>query len=248
MTFLDYGSLKERLEKGKQIVDNKNNKELLESNPKQFFNEVLKNLPPSQSDSIIIHPYDEDKLGPNSYELSLGNQVYTTTDELPTDFKLRVTPGYIRIEPGEFAILTTDEYVYVPPDLVGFISIRYRFKERGLVNVSGFHVDPGFFGKLLFTVFNAGPSDIVLKYKENVFLIMFAELKKKTSKPYAGEHQVQRDVPSDAVARLHGTSISPRNLDERLKKVELWLYILTAFLVPISISFLIGLVRLLTGG
>lgn len=158
-------------------MDNKNNKELLESNPKQFFNKVLKDHP--QSDFIIIHPYGVEKLGPNSYELSLGNQVYTTTDELPTDFELPGTPRYIRIEPGEFAILTTHEYVYVPPDLVGFISIRYRYKERGLVNVSGFHVDPGFFGKLLFTVFNAGPSDIVLEYKENVFMIMFAELKKQ---------------------------------------------------------------------
>lgn len=53
-------------------------------------------------------------------------------------------PGQdVSIEPGEFALMLTDELIHVPEDLVGFISVRFGYKRRGLVNISGFHVDPG---------------------------------------------------------------------------------------------------------
>ena len=48
------------------------------------------------------------------------------------------------IPPGQFAFLLTEEVVSVPPDALAFISIRAKTKFRGLVNVSGFHVDPGY--------------------------------------------------------------------------------------------------------
>ncbi|MEM4354400.1 MAG: hypothetical protein QW470_06605 [Candidatus Caldarchaeum sp.] len=177
--------------------------------------------------------------------MSLGDQVYVTADEAPRNLRLPKS-SYITIEPGEFAVLTTYEYVYVPKNLVAFISIRYGYKERGLVNVSGFHVDPGFFGKLLFTVYNAGPNDIVLKHREPLFMIMFANLTQLTD-PYKGKRQAQTDVPPEVVARLHGTSISPRNLDERLKRVELWLYLLTVAVIPIFVSVLVTILGRLLG-
>jgi dCTP deaminase len=49
-------------------------------------------------------------------------------------------------------------------------------KFRGLVNVSGFHVDPGFEGPLKFAVFNAGPSPIVIRQGDDCFLIWYANL------------------------------------------------------------------------
>jgi dCTP deaminase len=45
-----------------------------------------------------------------------------------------------------------------------------------LVNVSGFHVDPEFEGRLLFSVFNAGPSAIPLRRGERCFHIWYAGL------------------------------------------------------------------------
>jgi hypothetical protein len=41
---------------------------------------------------------------------------------------------------------------------MAFISMRTAFKFKGLVNISGFHVDPGYKGKLIFAVFNASPT------------------------------------------------------------------------------------------
>jgi dCTP deaminase len=48
--------------------------------------------------------------------------------------------------------------------------MKFKIKQRGLVNVSGFHVDPGYSGKLLFSVYNAGPRSIVLTRGEPVFV------------------------------------------------------------------------------
>ena len=241
---MDHDSILHKLERGERFLrelQEKTKYSRIEDDPKRFWEENLRNL--SDPDFIIIHPFDRNKIQAAAYELSLGDQAYATADELPIDFRLENKARYLRIEPGEFAVLTTREYVYVPPDLVGFISIRYGYKERGLVNVSGFHVDPGFFGKLLFTVYNAGPSDIVLPSDgETIFMIMFAELKRRTSKPYESKRQGQREIPADVVAHLRGTSVSPRNLDERVRRLEMWILTLTGTVIPIIISIFVGVI------
>ncbi|MEM4384319.1 MAG: hypothetical protein QXI19_12460 [Candidatus Caldarchaeum sp.] len=243
MAFLSGEDLKGRISRGNDFLEkNKDEINLLEKNPRSFYTKFIEKL---EEDFIIVYPYEKERLEPISYQLSLGDQVYVTADEAPRNLRLPKS-SYITIEPGEFAVLTTYEYVYVPKNLVAFISIRYGYKERGLVNVSGFHVDPGFFGKLLFTVYNAGPNDIVLKHREPLFMIMFANLTQLTD-PYKGKRQAQTDVPPEVVARLHGTSISPRNLDERLKRVELWLYLLTVAVIPIFVSVLVTILGRLLG-
>ena len=108
-------------------------------------------------------------------------------------------------------------------------------------------MDPGFIGKLLFTVYNAGPNDILLERSKPVFMIMFAILTKKVEDAYEGEHQYQLRIKSDDVARLHGTPVSPKSLDERVKKVELWLYVLTAVVIPIIASLLIAVLTRMGG-
>jgi dCTP deaminase len=234
MTFLNDDCLRSRIEAGRTFLGAK---EPIGKDPKVFWEKHLKGM---KFDFIIITPFDEKRVFPASYELSLGNQYYATSDELPSELGQRLTPEYIRIEPGEFAVLTTRECIYVPTNLVAFISVKYGYKEQGLVNVSGFHVDPGFFGKLLFTVYNAGPGDIVLQAGSPIFLIMFAKLKERAEKGYEGIHQGQHDIPSDVVSKLRGTSVSPRNLDERLKKLELLTYVLTATVLPILVTLLLS--------
>ena len=70
----------------------------------------------------------------------------------------------------------------MPQHILGFISLRATIKFRGLINVSGFHVDPGFRGHLIYAVYNAGPSNINLERGESLFLIWFANLDRTDSK------------------------------------------------------------------
>jgi len=180
---------------------------------------VKSNSPPN---GIFIHDFDlNNGLKGMTYDLRVGNEVYLSSDTLPTKLAGPTSNNdTISIGPGEFAVIMTHEYMYVPKSLMGFISVRFKYKSKGLVNISGFHVDPGFSGKIAYSVYNAGPSDIVLRYKEAVFMIIFEQLDEPLN--YLPEHYTegQTQLQTDLISSLKGNVFSPRKLDQRLRRVE----------------------------
>ena len=120
--------------------------------------------------------FDEKRIKSGAYELSLGNEVFVTDAKNRKVENLTETNRGIDINPGQFALLLTMEKVHIPKDKIAFISIKAGEKLKGLVNVSGFHVDPGFHDHLLFSVYNAGPSPITLNYGEPYFPMWLAQL------------------------------------------------------------------------
>jgi dCTP deaminase len=165
-----------------------------------------------------IVPWDQANIKNGAYELALGNQVFQTGSK-PKKIKTLKEHEEIYIEPGQFALLLTEEIVKIPKNKIGFISIKAGIKFKGLVNVSGFHVDPGFEGKLLFSVYNAGPKTIVLNRGKPCFPIWFASLDE--SQIYKGEHSKQLVIPSDPVEALsQGNIASPNALSKRIEDVK----------------------------
>ncbi|WP_418068197.1 dCTP deaminase domain-containing protein [Rhizobium laguerreae] len=118
---------------------------------------------------------------------------------------------------GQFALLITEESVSVPEDALAFISIRATYKFQGLVNVSGFHVDPGFRGRLIFSVFNAGPSSVHLARGEDCFHIWFADL--RDHKPM-GEKVGYDVIPPALVKHIADGIQSLSGLDTKINDVE----------------------------
>ncbi|MGI4742816.1 MAG: dCTP deaminase domain-containing protein [Janthinobacterium lividum] len=94
-----------------------------------------------------INPYDPGRIESGAYELSMGNEYFTTNAETATKTLLSEREQFV-IEPGQFALLITKETISIPASNLGFISVKAGVKFRGLINVSGFHVDPGFHGRL----------------------------------------------------------------------------------------------------
>ena len=129
----------------------------------------------------LIEPFRKDAIDCAAYKLHIGNEIYISPDgaitspNRHTKQRLWKRKGFT-IPPGQFAFLHTEETVAVPNDALAFISIRARTKFRGLINISGFHVDPGYKGKLLFSVLNAGPNPIHLEQGQDLFLIWYADL------------------------------------------------------------------------
>lgn len=180
-----------------------------------------------------------------NYDLRLGENVYVTTERVPKRLSIE-DKDVIAIEPGEFGILMTHEYIFVPPDLLGFISVRLTHKQKGLVNISGFHVDPGFYGRLMFSVFNAGPKDVPLRYKDRVFMIMFNELTNGNElKCPRSKWGGMTNIPVETLSGLAGSSVSVRSLDKRISRIELWIPIIVG-LFSTLLAAVIG--WLLTGG
>lgn len=153
-----------------------------------------------------------------AYELSLGDQVYRTDSPTKKREILDDKDSQVIINPGQFALLITKETVAIPDKYLAFISIKFHQKIKGLVNVSGFHVDPGFDGKIIFSVYNAGPTPIMMDKGKPYFLIWFSTLSEPVK--YAGAHQNQNEISAELIEQLKGDLASPNALLSHIKKVE----------------------------
>src|SRR5579872_6014574 len=100
------------------------------------------------SKSLVFDDFDPDSLRGMTYDLRIGREAFLNSHKLPFRLDDQTKPDMVVIEPGDFAILITYEYVHVPSHLMGFISVRMKYKSQGLVNISGFHVDPSFYGRI----------------------------------------------------------------------------------------------------
>lgn len=187
----------------------------------------VKELIELQNSRTIISPFDEKRVKNGAYELSLGAEAYLTDAK---SGKVEILDSeknrQIDINPGQFALLLTNEKVSIPKDKIGFISIKAGEKLKGLINVSGFHVDPGFNDHLLFSVYNAGPSTIVLNSGEPYFPIWIAEMKTELEEEDAyndnNEHYGKLNhIPTKYIEFLkRGELTSPKALYDKIKEVE----------------------------
>ncbi|QXV63984.1 deoxycytidine triphosphate deaminase [Mucilaginibacter sp. 21P] len=164
----------------------------------------------------VIKPFDPTRVKNGAYELSLGAEVFLTDSE-KRSVKQLLENEMIEIRPGQFALLLTKEYVKIPNNKIAFISIKAGIKFEGLINVSGFHVDPGFEGNLLFSVYNAGPSNIRLSNGTAYFPIWFADID-QDYQDYKGSHEKQKRIPDGPVKALsQGELASPNVLSKRIE-------------------------------
>lgn len=126
-----------------------------------------------RSDENVVTPFDMNSLSKGGgYELRMGCEAFTTA--LGHRVELSGSRTDIEILPGHFGLLLTKERVRIPEDSIGFISVKFSLKAKGLINVSGFHVDPGYDGWLTFSVFNAGPRPITISRDSTCFLLWLA--------------------------------------------------------------------------
>lgn len=219
-----------------------------------------KELQAKLGDGGRVQPFCENQIKGASYQLSIGEEVYVSPTDDATDSssksitRLKEREAFA-IPPGQFAFLLTQEVVKVELEEIAFISIRAKTKYRGLVNVSGFHVDPGFTGRLTFAVFNAGPVTVHLRRGQDIFLIWFADLS-DPSEEYRpkGPRGIQSEFISGIGGKLHSLASLASAVDnveqkfeKRLSAVtrELAIFRVTAAIIA---TLLIGVViRLLSG-
>ncbi len=170
----------------------------------------------------LIDPYDTELIDKANYTLRVGPEVYvspTGTRDDPrnkTKKKLEARDDFV-IPAGQFAFLITEEKVTVPSDAIAFISMRASYKFQGLVNVSGFHVDPGFSGRLIFSVFNAGPAEVRLERLEKCFHIWFADLRDHESTKNRPGYE---GIPAELINRIKGGVQSFAGLDSKIDDTD----------------------------
>lgn len=171
----------------------------------------------------LIEPFDPDRVDCASYRLSIGDEIYVSPSEQAEDpnsvtvRKLDEGEAFT-IPSGQFAFLITEEVISVPDDAVAFISIRAKTKFCGLVNISGFHIDPGYRGQLTFSVYNAGPVSVHLQRGNEIFLIWYANLDYKTAKKKDGKIHMGLDI--GLVTSVSGELHSFDSLSDKIDTVQ----------------------------
>jgi len=190
----------------------------------------------------VIEGYNQELVRCGSYELCLGTEFFTTDSKSEVK-ETRPEGGQLVIKPGQFALLITKEKITLPEQYIAFISIKYRIKKKGLINISGFHVDPGFKGKLTFSVYNAGSKNIVLTVGDPTFLIWFSTLDENANDPYDGEHQGQISISSEDVMASQGEIASPAYLSSELSSLKLKQNIQWGILIAILMIFITLLLK-----
>lgn len=190
----------------------------------------------------VITNIDWKNYGGWQFDLNLGNEAFVTGFDEPI---ILGEGEHLTIRSGSFALLMTNEEIRMPYDLMGFIAVKFSYKKLGLINISGFHVDPGYKGKLIFSVYNAGPNDILMKQGEPVFSIFFQKLtqdleifntsKKETlienfpisdyGKDIIKVKNFERNsgykgIPLDMITAIHGPSKSITMNNDRIEKLE----------------------------
>ncbi|MER8723820.1 deoxycytidine triphosphate deaminase [Mesorhizobium sp. M1027] len=174
-----------------------------------------KGLNPSTSP---VRPFKQKQIDESNYLLSIGEEIYVSAPGGKSTVQKLQPNDRFSIDAGQFAFLLTEEEVIMPFNKIGFISIRATAKFWGLVNISGFHVDPGYKGKLIFAVFNAGPTRIHLKRGDQIFPIWIAALDQPATRT---EHKIgYYEIPSKLINQISGEFTNAYQLAEKLKAAQ----------------------------
>jgi dCTP deaminase len=176
-------------------------------------------------DGKVISPFNPKLLEGTSYQLTLGEEVFTTNAESGKKEILDKKNPLVEIKPGQFALLMTHEKVTVPTNMLAFIGVKFSIKVKGLINISGFHVDPDYTGNLIFSVYNAGARSIILEREDPCFSIWFSWIegtKRKTDNSYSKKNKNYglRKIPKEFISDLKGHLWNPFELTNRIKDLE----------------------------
>lgn len=124
--------------------------------------------------SFIIDPFDFKKLTTFSYDLSIGNEVFSCRTNSHSSFKLPSAEreAYL-MQPGETVIVRTTEYIALPPCYSATVWPRFNFVREGIFQ-SMVKIDPTWYGQLGIALTNQSPTEYpIWKGREFATLILY---------------------------------------------------------------------------
>ncbi len=124
--------------------------------------------------SFIIDPFDPLKLTPYSYDLSIGDEVFSCKSESHSSEILKDSKEEAyKLEPGETIIVRTKEYVALPPCYSATVWPRFNFVREGIFQ-SMVKIDPTWYGQLGVALTNLSPAKYpIWKGKKFATLIIY---------------------------------------------------------------------------
>jgi len=150
---------------------------------------------------IVIEPLSEDSIRENGVDLRVGKEIvrFKNTDEVfdiysnnieQEKFFVKERGDEFIIRPYEHVLLTTEEYIKLPHDIMAFVNLRSSFARLGLF-IPPTIVDAGFEGELTIEVVGSS-FPIKLRRGTRFLHLIFAKTLTPVERPYRGKYQGQR--------------------------------------------------------
>src|SRR5437899_2844809 len=129
---------------------------------------------------LVIEPFDESKLQPTSYDISVcqvlaDGDVFEDLDE-------------VTVEHLEFINLVSEERFEFPLDMIGHIYFRSTYSRQGLGTIHLGRIEAGWKGRLVIEVMSAR-SKMTIKRGERIATVEFVGLSRPATSPYRGQFQ-----------------------------------------------------------
>jgi len=135
---------------------------------------------------LVIKPLSEDSITPNGVDLSVGDEAIVML-EAPEPAPTRVeVDEELVVPPYAHVLVVTEEYLELPPNIVGLVNLRSTYARRGLL-IPPTVVDAGYKGRLTLALRGA-PHPIKLRRGERVWHLVLVE-SYEAEKPYSGKYQ-----------------------------------------------------------
>jgi len=172
-------------------------------------------------------PYEleNDRLRAASYNLKMGGEAYVTpvSDSDAQSVRMLQDGEAFRIPSGQFAFLLTYEAVHIPDDAFALVALRAReLQFKGLINVSGFHIDPGYQGRLVLAVYNAGPGEVHLREGQVLFEVFFGDLDQATDRGYekSSKKKPLFRIEPEVISSIAGKFETLAGLKSKIEDIE----------------------------
>jgi len=149
---------------------------------------------------IKIVPFDEEIVRENGVDLRIGNQfarlkktnkVFEPGDNIE-DFYEIINKNDIIVQPHEHLLMTTDEYIELPNDIMAFVNLRSTYARLG-ISIPPTIVDAGFKGQLTIEIVGS-EFPVKLESGQRFLHLIFAKTLSPVEKPYHGKYQKQNNV------------------------------------------------------
>lgn len=153
---------------------------------------------------LIINPLTEKSIRENGIDLTISNEIGIekqmwgnvdshSEEDINNRFKIIKAEEFFIIKPHSFNLLSTNEYVEFPDNLMGFCALRSSIARSGFICPITI-VDAGFKGNLTIEVIYSGNRPFKLYVNDRFLHLIIAKTLSPVKNPYKGIYKGQIGV------------------------------------------------------
>lgn len=150
-------------------------------------------------------------VGPDNLDIRIGHVLLRPKASNTGFIDLHQAPEYEQLtcdidgsyflQPGQFCLGTTMEYIKLPANIKAQIDGRSSIGRRGLIIQTAAHIHAGYEGTITLELKNEAPVAIKISPGDLIGQIIFEYLNNSTSMPYIGVYQGQTGTTKPKVTR-----------------------------------------------